>query len=71
MELPPYCNAASRSTTQELINVLWNLKVHYRVHMSPPLVIILSQIDPVHTTPSYLYKILFNVIFLHMSRSSH
>jgi hypothetical protein len=58
MELRPSWEAASCAATQELPSKLRNLKVHYRVHKSIPLVSILNQITPVHTTPSYIRSVL-------------
>jgi hypothetical protein len=71
MELSPSWKVASCAVTQGFSNILRNPNVHYRVHKSPTLILILSQIHPVQTTPPHLSKINFNIIHSPTSWSSH
>jgi hypothetical protein len=62
MEPSPSREAANCAATQELLSILCNPEIHHRIHISPPPVPILSQIDPIPTIPSYLSKINFNIL---------
>jgi hypothetical protein len=42
--------------------LLWSPKFPYRVLKIPPLVPLLSLVNPVHTTPSYFSRVHFNII---------
>jgi len=62
MEQSPSWQANQFSAREEIPRTLWNLKVHYRIHNSPPPVLSLSQLDPVHTPTSHFLKIHLNII---------
>jgi hypothetical protein len=62
--------ATSCWSIQEIPSILCNPKVHYRIHKSPPLAPIVSQTNPIHTTPSCLSKTHLNNIHPPTSLSS-
>jgi hypothetical protein len=66
-----YLKADRRSANKEILCLLWNSKVHYRVDSSVPPVHILSWTHPVHNLPPCLRKIHFNVILPSIPRSSN
>ena len=62
MEQSPFWEANRFSASQEIPHVLWNPKVHYRIHKCPPTVPMLSQLDSVHTATSNFLKIHLDII---------
>jgi hypothetical protein len=61
---------ANCATTEEIPSILWKPNVQYRAHKSSPLVPILRYINPIHTIPSCLSKIHFNIVHPPTSWSS-
>jgi hypothetical protein len=62
--------ADCHSARQEISCFLWNPKVHHRVHKSPPLDPILSQLNPFRPIDPSLPKVQLNIILPPTRRSS-
>jgi len=70
MEQSPSSEASSNSASQEIPRPIWNPKVHYCVYNGPPLVPLVSQMNPVHNFPPYFPQIHSDIILPPTANSS-
>ena len=62
MEQSPSWKPNQFSASQEISSILWEPKVHYRIHKCPTPVPIQCQLNSVYTPTSYFLKIHLNII---------
>ena len=65
---PP--KATVSSVTHEILIILWNRKIHYRVHKIPTPAHILTSVTLGHALPACFFSTHFNIILPSKSRSS-
>jgi len=70
MEQGPSTEAKIHSASPETSHILWNPKIHYCVHESPPLFPTLSQLHPVHKLSPYFSKFHCSTVFTSTLESS-
>jgi hypothetical protein len=67
----PSWEANRFSASQEIPHILWNPKVHHRIHKRSPTVRTLSQLDPVHATTFHPLNIHPNIFLPSTPGSPH